>query len=177
MKFTQTKIPGVVIIEIETKIDERGFFTYTYDAEAFEKHCVPLQVVECNLSYNAQKGTLRGMHYQADPHGQIKLVSCTRGTIYDVILDLRNDSPTCKQWVAVELDASKHNALYVPTGCAHGYQTLTDDAEVAYMMGSRFVPEAGRGVRYDDPAFAITWPAAEQRIMSEKDRSYPDWEI
>jgi dTDP-4-dehydrorhamnose 3,5-epimerase len=131
--------------------------------------------VQCNASFNARRGTLRGMHYQAEPHGESKLVRCVRGTIFDVAVDLRPDSPTCRNWHGIELSAENRLAFYIPAGLAHGFQTLTDDCEVLYQMGNPYVPESARGVRWDDPALAIEWPAVGgRRTISEKDASYPE---
>jgi dTDP-4-dehydrorhamnose 3,5-epimerase len=134
-------------------------------------------VAQCNASFNARAGTLRGMHYQAEPHGEPKLVRCTRGAIFDVAVDLRAGSPTYCRWYGVELSADNRYAFYIPPVLAHGFQTLTDDCEVLYQMGERYVAEAARGVRWDDPAFGIEWPEADgERIISERDASYPDFE-
>jgi dTDP-4-dehydrorhamnose 3,5-epimerase len=133
--------------------------------------------MQCNVSFNPRPGTLRGMHYQADPHGESKLVRCVRGAIFDVAVDLRPDSPTLCAWHAVELSSENRRAYYIPAGLGHGFQTLTSDCEVLYQMGYRYVAEAARGVRWDDPAFAIEWPKAiGERIISERDRSYPNFE-
>jgi dTDP-4-dehydrorhamnose 3,5-epimerase len=133
-------------------------------------------VVQCNASFNALCGTLRGMHYQAEPHGESKLVRCVRGAIFDVAVDLRADSPTRCRWHGVELSGENRLAYYIPAGLAHGFQTLTDDCEVLYQMGHRYVPEAARGVRFDDRAFGIEWPVSQtERIIAEKDRTYPDF--
>jgi dTDP-4-dehydrorhamnose 3,5-epimerase len=175
MRFIQTRLPGVWVIELEQLADERGWFARTFDAEEFEELGLNPEVVQCNVSFNPRCGTLRGMHYQAEPHGESKLVLCVRGAIFDVALDLRPDSPTCRGWHGVELSAENRRAYYIPAGLAHGFQTLTDDCELLYLMGHRYVAEAGRGVRWDDPAFAIEWPQAHgERIISERDRSYPD---
>jgi dTDP-4-dehydrorhamnose 3,5-epimerase len=173
MRFRETPLPGAWVIELDPLGDQRGWFARTFDAHEFEARGLNPAIVQCNVSFNARGGTLRGMHYQAEPHGESKLVRCTRGTIFDVALDLRVDSPTFSRWHGVELSAENRLAFYIPAGLAHGFQTLTDDCEVAYQMGYRHVPEAARGVRFDDPAFAIQWPAP-LTVISEKDRSYPD---
>lgn len=176
MRFIQTPLPGAWVIELETLRDERGWFARTFDAEEFEAHGLNPAVAQCNASFNARRGTLRGMHYQAEPYGESKLVRCVRGAIFDVAVDVRPGSPTSGLWHGVELSAENHRAFYISAGLAHGFQTLTDDSEVLYQMGHPYVPGAARGVRWDDPAFAIVWPPSEEvRIIAEKDRTYPDF--
>ncbi|HEX3691779.1 MAG TPA: dTDP-4-dehydrorhamnose 3,5-epimerase [Solirubrobacteraceae bacterium] len=176
MQFLQTPLPGAWVIELDLLGDERGWFARTFDAEEFRARGMNAEVVQCNASFNARSGTLRGMHYQAEPHGESKLVRCVRGTIFDVAVDLRAGSPTRNRWHGVELSAENRLAFYIPAGLAHGFQTLTDDCEVLYEMGHHYVPEAARGVRFDDPAFAIEWPQpATERLVSERDRSFADW--
>jgi dTDP-4-dehydrorhamnose 3,5-epimerase len=176
MRFIQTPLAGVWVIEPERLGDERGWFARTYDAEEFRAHGLDPAVAQCNASYNARAGTLRGMHYQAPPHGESKLVRCVRGAIFDVAVDLRRDSPTFCSWHGLALSADNARALYIPAGLAHGFQTLADHSDVIYQMGHRYVPDAARGVRFDDPAFAIQWPAVDrQPIVSQRDRSYPDF--
>jgi dTDP-4-dehydrorhamnose 3,5-epimerase len=176
MRFIETPLPGAWVIELEELADERGWFARTFDAEEFKARGLNPLVVQCNASFNARRGTLRGMHYQADPHGESKLVRCVRGAIFDVAVDLRPASATCRRWHGVELSAENGRALYIPAGLAHGFQTLTDESEVLYQMGDPYVPEAARGVRWDDPAFAIDWPEVDrERIIAEKDRAYPDF--
>ena len=177
MRFVQTPLPGAVVLEPEPLADERGWFARTFDAEAFRAHGLNPEVVQMNASFNTRSGTLRGMHYQADPHGESKLVRCVSGAIFDVAVDLRPDSPTYCRWHGVELSAENGAAFYIPAGLAHGFQTLSDGAEVHYAMGDPYVPDAGRGVRWDDPAFAIAWPAPPPggRVISERDRSYADF--
>lgn len=172
MKFTETKLPGVVIVEIEPIRDERGFFARSWCRREFERHGLNSDLAQCNISFNKRKGTLRGMHYQAEPQQEAKLVRCTRGAIYDVVIDLRPESITYRQWQAVELNAENRCMLYVPVGVAHGFQALEDDTEVFYQMSEFYHPEYARGVRWDDSAFGIRWPLPDP-IMSEKDRSYP----
>jgi dTDP-4-dehydrorhamnose 3,5-epimerase len=174
MKFTSTALAGVVIVEIEPLADERGLFARSFCATEFEKAGLNPRFTQCNISSNRLKGTLRGMHYQAEPHAETKLVRCTRGRIFDVAVDLRPDSPSFKHWFGLELDAEKRNALYIPEGCAHGFQTLTDEAEVFYQMGADYVPGAGRGVRWNDPAFGIDWPLPPV-ALGERDATYPDF--
>jgi dTDP-4-dehydrorhamnose 3,5-epimerase len=172
MIFTETPLAGAFVIDVEPAADERGIFARTFSRDEFEEYGLNPDVVQCNTSFNAKTGTLRGMHYQAAPHGECKLVRCTRGSIYDVIIDLRRDSPTYCGWFAVELTVDNRRALYIPEGLAHGFQTLEDASEVLYQMSERYAPSHARGVRWDDPAFGIRWPDAK-RTMSEKDASYP----
>jgi dTDP-4-dehydrorhamnose 3,5-epimerase len=174
MKFTQAALPGAYVIDIEPIRDERGFFARSWCAAEFAAHGLKPHLVQCNISFNRRKGTLRGMHYQVAPHEETKLVRCTRGAIYDVIVDLRADSPTFRQHVAVTLTAENQRMLYIPAGLAHGFQTLVDDTEVFYQMADPYAAECARGVRWDDPAFGIRWPDGE-RTMSAKDRQYPDF--
>jgi dTDP-4-dehydrorhamnose 3,5-epimerase len=177
MRFIETPLPGAWVIEAERLGDERGWFARTFDAEEFESRGLNPAVVQCNASFNARTDTVRGMHYQSAPHGEPKLVRCVRGAIFDVGVDLRPESPAHRRWHGVELSADSGLAFYLPAGLAHGFQTLTDDCEVLYQMGHRYVPEAARGVRWDDPAFAIEWPAVSgERTISERDASYPDYE-
>jgi dTDP-4-dehydrorhamnose 3,5-epimerase len=174
-----TSLPGVAIIEIEPSIDERGSLGRTFDAEVFAAHGLDSRVAQCSTSSNARAGTLRGLHYQAAPHGESKLVRCTRGRIFDVVVDLRTQSPTHKHWIGIELSADGVRSLFVAEGCAHGFQTLEDNSEVHYQMTSAYVPDAYRGVRWSDPAFAIEWPEppAGERLMSTRDRDFPDYAI
>ena len=177
MRFVETPLPGAWIVELDLLADERGWFARTFDAEEFRARGLNAAVVQCNASFNAHSGTLRGMHYQAEPHGESKLVRCVRGAIFDVAGDLREGSPTFCSWHAVELSAENRLAFYIPAGLAHGFQTLRDDCEVLYQMGNDYVPEAARGVRWDDPAFRIQWPPHEgERTISERDRAYPDFQ-
>lgn len=172
MKFVETALPGACVIEMEPIRDERGFFARSFCREEFAAHGLNPGLVQCSVSFNEKRGTLRGMHWQAKPHEEAKLVRCTLGAIYDVILDLRPDSPAFRHWIAVELSAENHRALYIPEGCAHGFQTLADNSEVFYQMSGFYHPGCARGVRWDDPAFGIEWPVAEP-ILSRKDRDYP----
>lgn len=171
MIFTETKLSGAFVIDPERFEDDRGFFARTWCVREFETNGLDTRLVQCSVSYNKRKGTLRGMHFQAAPHAETKLVRCTKGAIYDVIIDLREGSPTLRQWVAVELTAENHRMIYIPEGFAHGFQTLTDDSEVFYQISEFYLSESARGVRWDDPAFEIEWPLGA-RIMSEKDSSY-----
>jgi len=176
MRFIQTPLAGVWVIEPERLADERGWFARTFDVEEFRARGLDPTVAQCNASFNAKAGTLRGLHYQAEPHGESKLVRCTRGAIFDVAVDLRPDSATLCSWHGVELSAENARALYIPAGLAHGFQTLTHDSEVSYQMGHPYVPDAARGVRFDDPAFAIEWPTLDgPLIVSERDASFPDF--
>jgi dTDP-4-dehydrorhamnose 3,5-epimerase len=175
MIFVETKLPGAFVVELDPRVDDRGFFARAWCSREFEDHGLSSQLAQCNLSFNQRSGTLRGMHYQAAPKEEAKLVRCTRGAVYDVIVDLRPRSATFKKWTAVELTAENRRALYVPKGFAHGYQTLTDRTETLYQVSEFYAPEAERGVRWNDPAFEIEWPDAETRILSEKDRSWPDF--
>jgi dTDP-4-dehydrorhamnose 3,5-epimerase len=174
MRFTETKVAGAFLIEPEPIADERGFFARTWCREEFAGHGLTGELAQANISYNHRRGTLRGLHYQAAPHAEAKLVRVTRGAIWDLALDLRRDSPTYLAWFGAELTDENRQMLYVPEGCAHGFLTLTDDAEVAYQMSAPYAPEAARGVRFDDPAFAIEWPG-EVVVINERDRTYPDF--
>lgn len=176
MEFLKTKLPGVLEIHIEAKSDERGFFARTWCQKEFESHGLAAKLVQCSLSFSKRKGTLRGMHYQITPYEETKLIRCTQGAIYDVVLDLRLKSPAFKNWVAVELTAEKRNMIYVPQGCAHGFLTLEDQSEVTYQMSEFQNAESARGVRWDDPAFQIKWPAKVE-VISERDRSYPNFQV
>jgi dTDP-4-dehydrorhamnose 3,5-epimerase len=176
MIFTGTNIDGVWVIDAERLEDERGFFARTWDADEFTEQGLNPELTQCSISYNLARGTLRGMHYQAAPHEEAKLVRCTAGAIFDVALDLRPGSPTFKAWFGVELSAQNRRALYVPEGCAHGFLTLEDDSEVHYQISQAHMPDAARGVRWDDPAFAISWPG-EVVVINERDRSYPDFRV
>lgn len=174
MIFTETKLEGAFVIEPEKKEDERGFFARTWCREEFLAHGLNPRPAQCSVSYNKKKGTLRGMHYQAAPYEEAKLVRCTRGAVYDVILDLRPCSLTFKRWVAAELTAENHRMVYVPEGFAHGFQTLEDDTEVFYQISEFYHPESARGVRWDDPAFGIKWPIKEL-VISARDQQYSDF--
>jgi dTDP-4-dehydrorhamnose 3,5-epimerase len=174
MLFTETELPGAYVIDLERREDERGFFARAWCADEFAEHGLSTKLVQANLSFNVQKGIVRGMHFQVEPHAEDKLVRCTRGAIYDVIIDLRAESETYKRWLGVELDADSRRALYVPKGFAHGYQTLVPDTETFYQVSEYYAPEAERGVRWNDPAFGIEWPDPENAFLSEKDRNWPD---
>jgi dTDP-4-dehydrorhamnose 3,5-epimerase len=173
VKFIPTPLPGAFIIDIEAIEDERGFFARTVCAEEFSRHGLNAGFVQQSVSFNARTGTLRGMHFQAAPQEEEKLVRVTRGAIYDVIADLRNDSPTYGRWFGVELSATGHRQLYIPRGVAHGFQTLCPDTEILYEMSTPFQPQCARGVRWDDPQLGIEWPPCADRTISLKDRSLP----
>lgn len=176
MIFTPTPIRGAWIVDIERREDERGFFARIWCCEEFARHGLDARLVQCNLSYNRYRNTLRGMHFQSAPHEEPKLVRCTRGRIWDVVLDLRRDSPTFRRWHGIELTAENRRALFVPAGCAHGYLTLEDNVEVLYLMGEFYHPESARGVRWNDPAFGIIWPT-DAPLLSERDATYPDFTL
>jgi dTDP-4-dehydrorhamnose 3,5-epimerase len=165
----------VVEIELDLHRDERGFFARSWCQKEFETEGLDLNTVQCNVSFNEKKGTLRGMHFQAAPSPEAKLVRCTQGAIYDVVIDLRAESPTYKQWIGLKLTAENRRMLYIPEGCAHGFLTLEDKTEVFYQMSEFYHPELARGFRWDDPAFQIKWPATVE-VISERDRTYPDFE-
>ncbi len=176
MKLVPTPLAGTFVVEPELIGDERGWFARTYDEALFADHGLEPVGLQANSSFNAARDTLRGLHYQAEPHGEAKLVTCVRGAIWDVGVDLRPESATYLQWHAVELDADNRRGYYLPRGIAHGFQTLTADCEVHYLMSHAYVPEAARGVRWDDSAFAIGWPAPHgERTMSGRDRDRPDF--
>lgn len=175
MTFHTTKLEGVFEIHLELKSDERGFFARSWCKQEFETHGLDSKLVQCNISFNARKGTLRGVHYQSPPHAETKVVRCTRGAIYDVVVDLRRHSRTYKDWIGVVLNSDNHHMLYVPEGCAHGFLTLQDQTEVFYQMSEFYYPESASGIRWDDPAFRIAWPS-EARVISDRDRTYPNFE-
>ncbi len=177
MRFVQAPLPGLWVIELDLLSDERGWFARTFDLEEFRARGLKLEIVQCNASFNPRRGTLRGMHYQADPHGEPKLVRCVRGASFNVAVDLRPESPTYCRWHGVELSGESRRALYLPAGLAHGFQTLRENSELHYQMGHRYVPSAVRGVRWDDPVFAIDWPAVAGgvRIVSAHDSSFADY--
>ncbi len=174
MRFIATKLEGAVIVEPERIEDERGFFARTFCRKEFEAHRLNPDIVQCSISFNRRRGTIRGMHYQAAPNQEAKLVRCTRGALYDVIIDLRPDSATFKRWLAAELSEENCRMLYIPEGFAHGFQTLRADTEVFYPTSEFYSPEYEQAVRWNDPAFAIDWPA-EVSAISEKDRKHQDF--
>ena len=174
MFFKETKVPGVMEVHMEPKADERGFFARSWCREEFEQYGLRSNVVQCSISFNSRKGTLRGMHYQAGRYAESKLVRCTKGAIYDVALDMRPSSETFLQWVGTELTAENHVALYIPEGCAHGFLTMEDETEVFYQMSESYHPEAACGVRWNDPIFNIAWPGTVE-VISDRDETYPDF--
>lgn len=176
MKFTETKLAGVFLLEQERHEDERGWFARTWCVNELRDHGVDPELAQCSASFNKRRGTLRGMHWQAAPHEESKLVRCTRGRIFDVALDMRDDSPTRRQWFGAELSPDNGRALFIPGGCGHGFQTLEPDTEIEYMISSFYQPESARGARWNDPAFAIEWPEPENAHLSERDANYPDFE-
>lgn len=176
MIFKETKLAGAFLIEPRRFEDERGFFAPSFSQAEFAARSLTAHFVENNISYSRSAGTLRGMHYQAAPHGQAKLVRCTRGAIFDVGIDLRPDSPTFKQWIGFELSAENRLLLYLPGDFAHGFLTLADDTEVFYQVSSPYAPQSERGVRWDDPAFGVEWPRTPQRIIIARDESFPDFD-
>jgi dTDP-4-dehydrorhamnose 3,5-epimerase len=173
--FEETAIPGAFVLELEKREDERGFFARAWCAREFSEHGLSTDLSQSNVAHNRRRGTIRGLHYQRAPHEEAKLVRCTRGAIYDVVLDLRPGSPTYKRWAAFELTADNRRMLYIPEGCAHGYQTLTDGTETLYQVSEFYAPDCEGGVRWDDDAFAIAWPDADERLLSEKDATWPDY--
>jgi dTDP-4-dehydrorhamnose 3,5-epimerase len=175
VRFVETSLPGAYILELEPREDERGFFARTWCRDELAEHGLETQLSQSSISRNTRAGTLRGMHFQRAPHEEVKIVRCTIGAIFDVIVDLRPDSKMHKHWLGVELEAQRGNALYVPRGFAHGFQTLVDGAEVLYMISDAYAPDAAAGVRWDDPAFGIDWPHAEERTISERDLAWPDY--
>jgi dTDP-4-dehydrorhamnose 3,5-epimerase len=174
VKFNKTSLAGVFLIEPEAIRDDRGFFARTWCAREFDAAGLGFRIAQTNISFNRKAGTLRGMHYQAEPYPEAKVVSCTHGAIFDVAVDLRPSSPTCGQWFGAELSAENRRAMFLPKDFAHGFQTLEDDSEVHYLMSEFFDPDSGRGVRHDDPAFAIDWPLTVTGL-SERDKSWPLW--
>ena len=175
MIFEETKLAGAFVVDLERREDPRGFFARSWCADEFADHGLSTQVVQANVSFNPRRATLRGMHFQRAPHAETKLVRCTQGAIYDVVIDLRPESDTYREWLGVELTQENRRALYVPEGFAHGYQTLVPDAEVFYQVSEFYTPDAEGGVRWDDPAFGIEWPEPGSAFLSDKDRSWPDF--
>lgn len=174
MIFTETKLAAAFIIDIDKLEDPRGFFGRAWSREEFGARGLSTTFVQANIALSHRKGTLRGLHYQAAPHEEAKLIRCSRGAVFDVAVDLRPSSVTYKQWISAELTADNYRMLYIPEGCAHGYQTLTDDAEVFYLVSASYSPQAERGIRYDDPGIGINWPL-EPGVVSDKDRGWPPY--
>lgn len=175
MRFRETGIAGAVVVELEPFIDERGMFARIWCADEFAEEGLTSTLSQCSISRNPHAWTLRGMHYQTAPHEEAKLVRCTQGAIFDVVLDLRERSSTFGQWFGIELNPGDGAALFIPEGCAHGFQTLVDDSDVLYMISRPYVPDSAAGVRYDDPAFGIEWPRTTGMTISERDRAWPDY--
>lgn len=175
MIFTETQLKGLYIIEPERLADERGFFARTWCQKELASHGLENRLVQCSISYNPKKGTLRGMHFQTSPWEEVKIVRCTSGEIYDVVIDLRPDSPTFKKWFGLNLSQEERNMLYIPKGFAHGFMTLSDEVEVFYQMSEFYSPDHSGGLRWNDPAFGIRWPMAVH-LISERDNTYPDFE-
>jgi dTDP-4-dehydrorhamnose 3,5-epimerase len=174
MIFKETRLKGAYLVELEKREDHRGFFARGWCRQEAAELGLKGEMVQFNISYNRKKGTLRGMHYQAAPYQEAKLVRCILGAVYDVIVDLRPGSPTYRQWLGVTLSQQDDTLLYVPENFAHGYQTLADDTEVNYFVSQYYTPEAERGVRFDDPTLGIAWPETTERIITAKDRNWPD---
>jgi dTDP-4-dehydrorhamnose 3,5-epimerase len=174
MRFTTLELSGVVQVDIEPREDARGLFARSFCREEFSAHGLDPTISQCNISFNGKRGTLRGMHFQVSPHEEVKLVRVTRGAIFDVVIDLRRDQPTFRRWISVTLTADNRSALYIPSGFAHGFQTLTDDVEVFYQMNEAYHPELARGVRWNDLAFGVAWPILPP-ILSEQDATRPDF--
>jgi len=174
VKFLETSLKGAYIIEIEPTEDNRGLFARSWCKREFEAHSLNPEILQCNISFNIKKGILRGIHYQTKPFEEAKLVRCTRGAIFDIIIDLRADSPTFKGWFSVELTDKNRKMLYIPERFAHGFQTLKDNTEVFYQMSEYYSPEHSRGIRWNDPSFSIQWPE-DKRIVSKRDQQYPDF--
>ncbi len=174
MIFRQTQLPGAWLVEPERHSDERGFFARTWCRREFAAHGLASDLEQCSVSYNVRRGTFRGLHFQRPPHAEHKLVRCTRGALYDVLVDMRADSPQFGRWQAFELSAENRNLLFIPPGVAHGFLTLADDCEVFYQMSTGYEPAAAAGVRYDDPALGITLPEPV-RVIAARDRQFPDF--
>jgi dTDP-4-dehydrorhamnose 3,5-epimerase len=175
MRFTEARLPGAFMIDLEFIRDSRGFFSRAWCERELAQNGLETRVAQCNLSHSGHRGTLRGMHYQRPPFQEAKVIRCIRGSMYDVIVDLRPDSPCFRGWMGVELSASNRRSLYVPPGFAHGFQTLEDDTEAFYMTSEFFTPDAEGGVRWDDPVFGIRWPIDPPSVISDKDASWPDY--
>jgi dTDP-4-dehydrorhamnose 3,5-epimerase len=176
MIFKEAGLFGAFVVEMEKLEDKRGFFGRAWCAREFEHHNIPVNILQCNVSFNKKKGTIRGMHYQVAPHEEVKLVMCKKGSIYDVIIDLRPRSATYRKWIGIELTDDNYNMLVVPKGCAHGYQTLVDNAEVFYMVSEYYSPSSEQGVRWNDEIFDIKWRDIGTQILSDKDRNWPDYD-
>jgi dTDP-4-dehydrorhamnose 3,5-epimerase len=174
LKFIETPLQGAYVIELEPHRDERGYFARTWSREDFEGRGLSAEISQCSTSFNHKRGTLRGLHYQAAPYAEAKLIRCTRGALYDLIVDLRPASTTFRKWFALTLTETNLSMLYIPEGLAHGFQTLEDETEVFYQISEDYRPEYARGVRWNDPSFDFHWPL-EDGVMSERDRNFPDF--
>jgi len=172
LRFIETPLAGLYVVEIEPRNDDRGFFARSFCMEEFRAHGLEQRVAQCNVSFNQKAGTLRGLHFQGEPHGEAKLIRCTRGIIFDVAVDIRQESNTYLRWYATELTPENRRMMFIPRGFAHGFQTLIDESEVSYIMFEMYHPESARGLRWDDPKLGIVWPLAT-KIISDKDRNYP----
>jgi dTDP-4-dehydrorhamnose 3,5-epimerase len=175
VEFTETPLPGAYVIDLERRTDERGWFARAWCADELGEQGLETRVVQCNMSFNTSAGTLRGLHYQQRPRSEVKVVRCTRGAIWDVIVDLREDSPTYKGWFGLELTAENRRMLYIPELFAHGYLTLEPDSEIFYQVSDFYSPDHEAGIRWDDPAIGIRWPEVEIQAISDKDASHPDF--
>ena len=175
MIFTETPLQGAYLVDLEQRTDERGFFARAWCAEEFERQGLSSRIAQTNISFNHSAGTLRGLHYQQPPHAEVKLIRCTSGAIWDVIVDLRKDSSTYRQWFGAELTAENRTMMYVPESFAHGYLTLVPNTETAYQVSEPYAPGAEAGIRWDDPAFGIGWPDVEIKVISDKDASHPNF--
>ena len=173
MRFTETPLEGLWIVDSEPRADDRGSFARVFAAEAFEAQGLACDVVHINTSANVSAGTVRGMHFQRGEHAEIKIVRCTRGAVYDVVVDVREDSPTRHHWYGLELDAESRRQLYIPKGFAHGFQTLVPNSELTYLVSAAYAPDAEGGLRWDDPTIGITWPLDGASAISDKDRAWP----
>jgi dTDP-4-dehydrorhamnose 3,5-epimerase len=174
MIFHETGLDGAYLVELEPRTDERGFFARSWCQQEFAERSLNSSLAQCNISFNKERGTLRGLHFQRAPHEEAKLVRCTRGAVFDVIIDLRPNSPSFTKHYGIRLDWDNRLTLFVPKGFAHGFQTLCDSTEVFYQVSQSYVPAAGAGIRWDDPTFGIEWPSPNP-LMNERDRSWPDW--
>ena len=174
MKFRETTIAGAWLVQPEPRVDSRGHFARLWCREEFARHNLRADFVQCNNSFSIETATLRGLHWQSAPHGEVKLVSCTRGRVFDAIVDVRPESPTFLKWFGVELSSDNRTMVYVPEGCAHGYLTLADNSEVVYPVTAAYDAAAERGLRWDDPAIGIAWPV-QPLVISDKDRAWPNW--
>lgn len=175
MVFVETTLPGVFVVECDVFTDERGAFVRAWMPDEFQRRGLDTRIAQCSIAVNKKRGTIRGLHYQAAPLEEVKNVRAIRGTVFDVAVDLRPDSPTFRQWVGVELSADNRRMLYIPQGLAHGYQTLTDDAELFYLVSTPYSAAHQRGVRWNDPAFGIAWPLGAPTVINDRDREYPDF--